>query len=1121
MDYPIPDALGGICEVVEGEIVATTEKETAQLARQHFKLLCGGPGVSLKRNREGVIPVGRKLRVGIVLAGGVAPGCVELVVGLRNALAQWNGGSELFGVKGGFRGLMAEDFVVLDKATVRDLQHTTGLAVIGSGKIPLSDSQIELCARSATKNKLTGLVVLGGCEAMLDALRLGHVLKAGGQPTCVLSVAKEAEGVYCNNDGTTGSSSRSVDVGYGFDSTVKFYSFLVGNLAVEARSSGCGYHFVRLKGAHNSFSVLETALHTHPNLCFIGEELRSLRRTLSDVISEMADVVCSRALAGKYHGVFLFPEAVLSFIAEVDELLQEVSSIASLHALDASYRLQGEYNKVTDARSADIPVPEILARLSPSCRAFASTLPLWYLEQVSGRHDAFSETGIAHVQVERLFSTLVADELKKRENSGRYLPSADPRQAFKPHHHYFGYESRSQEPSEIDRCLGYALGHSVQALLTTEYTGYLVRMSNPSDDPRQWVPQASPLSAMIVGKKVRYPTSGDTGWGTRVVPKIKAGEVNLDTYAFQSLCMLRERWKVDDEYRASSGFWSTGMSVVPRLEALHRKHAGQGLLVSDEDKWTELCELVKRTVVDESAFVRNRLRSKTRLPMVLRGGCRITRLMGSFQVVSNSTQAGFLTGRPLSVAVLFSGKPSSGEHNVLAGAFDHLKAKNAETTVLGVHNGFEGLAKGNLVHVTEELLASVRNQGGGYLLGTDTSRAFSDRSLGACCETIAKWQLDGVLVVADRTGLSTGHRLASILNEMFLRCKVSFAVRSAEGDTRAAPFNHIPIGFDTSAKTSSLLVSNIMEDSRTSNNRWHFVRAIGRHSSHLVVETSLNTRPNYTITVEHIVQHRTTLMDLVRQVASLVSARYKTNHKLHGVVLLPEGLSTSLSDINHLIQELNSVQWVGFPSGSMISVVGGVSAASKQLLARMPDWAKTQLFTDRDADNRVRSSAMDPERLLAAMVSSYLRETDPDVPFRYWCHSLCHQTRSSLTSNFDCDYAYVLGHLAGLLLEDLDTPSGLVAAASNLGQPVDQWELFGIPIKALFPHVKDVDKNVLLPHVPVDLAGRVYQQLRDREESWRLVDAYPLRSDIAHFKAVLDHRGSRTVEIESAPLPKL
>ncbi|MCK5218987.1 6-phosphofructokinase, partial [bacterium] len=71
------------------------------------------------------------------------------------------------------------------------------------------------------------------------------------------------------------------------------------------------------------------------------------------------------------------------------------------------------------------------------------------------------------------------------------------------------------------------------------------------------------------------------------------------------------------------------------------------------------------------------------------------------------------------VAVLFSGGPAAGGHNVLAGL---KKVLGPDNILLGVKGGPKGLLEGKLLEIKEEDLAWLLNTGGFDFLGTDRTK---------------------------------------------------------------------------------------------------------------------------------------------------------------------------------------------------------------------------------------------------------------------------------------------------------------------------------------------------------------------------------------------------------------
>lgn len=149
--------------------------------------------------------------------------------------------------------------------------------------------------------KLDGLVIIGGDDSNTNAAILAEYFLNEGCRTKVIGVPKTIDADL---------RSEEIEISFGFDSAVKTYAELIGNIARDALSSKKYYHFIKLMGRSASHITLECALLTQPNLAFIGEEKR-------DVIKQIADLIEKRGALEKNYGVILLPEGLIEFMPEL------------------------------------------------------------------------------------------------------------------------------------------------------------------------------------------------------------------------------------------------------------------------------------------------------------------------------------------------------------------------------------------------------------------------------------------------------------------------------------------------------------------------------------------------------------------------------------------------------------------------------------------------------------------------------------------------------------------------------------------------------------------------------------------------------------------------------------
>lgn len=291
-----------------------------------FPQLFGQPSVELVTSEGRNVNCEQKLRVGVVLSGGQAPGGHNVIAGIFDYLQEHAPESVLYGFKGGPAGIMRNKVVEITAEFLFPYRNQGGFDIICSGRDKIETPEQFQHAQDTVKAlDLDGLVVIGGDDSNTNAALLGEYFRAKNVKTHVIGCPKTIDGDL---------KSKQVPTSFGFDTACKIYSEMIGNIMVDARSTGKYYHFVRLMGRAASHITLECALQTHPNIAIIGEEVCLHKLTLRQVTNAMADVVCKRAAMGNHYGVFLIPEGLIDFIPEVQHLIAELNEILATSVCD-------------------------------------------------------------------------------------------------------------------------------------------------------------------------------------------------------------------------------------------------------------------------------------------------------------------------------------------------------------------------------------------------------------------------------------------------------------------------------------------------------------------------------------------------------------------------------------------------------------------------------------------------------------------------------------------------------------------------------------------------------------------------------------------------------------------
>ncbi|XAR61495.1 Diphosphate--fructose-6-phosphate 1-phosphotransferase [Bertholletia excelsa] len=467
--------------------------------------------------------------------------------------------------------------------------------------------------------------------------------------------------------------------------------------------------------------------------------------------------------------------------------------------------------------------------------------------------------------------------------------------------------------------------------------------------------------------------------------------------------------------------------------------------------------------------------------------------------------AQIITDHPaIRVGVVFCGRQSPGGHNVIWGLHNALQIHNPNNILLGFLGGSEGLFAQKTLEITDDILTTYKNQGGYDLLGRTKDQIRTTEQVNAAMAACTALKLDGLVIIGGVTSNTDAAQLAETFAEAKCPTKVVGVPVTLNGDLKNQ-FVETNVGFDTICKVNSQLISNVCTDALSAEKYYYFIRLMGRKASHVALECTLQSHPNMVILGEEVSASKLTLFDLTKQICDAVQVRAEQG-KYHGVVLLPEGLIESIPEVYALLQEIHGLLGQGV---SVDHISSQLSPWASALFEFLPPFIRKQLLLFPESDDSAQLSQIETEKLLAHLVEAEmnkrLREgTYKGKKFNAICHFFGYQARGSLPSKFDCDYAYVLGHICyHILAAGLN---GYMATVTNLKNPVKKWRCGAAPITAMMtvkrygrgPGASSIGKPALHP-ATVDLKGKAYELLRQNATKFLMDDVYrnpgPLQFD--------------------------
>ncbi|GHT69446.1 pyrophosphate--fructose 6-phosphate 1-phosphotransferase [Spirochaetia bacterium] len=497
------------------ELGAPTESLADQKnLRELFKNTYGKPLATFVQGKNDKI--GRKLAVGVILSGGQAPGGHNVIAGLFDGLKKGNPESKLYGFLRGPSGLIDNKTVEITPAFMDEYRNTGGFDMIGSGRTKIETAE-QFAASLATAQKLAldAVVIIGGDDSNTNAALLAEYFEAhgtSGSKIQVIGCPKTIDGDLKN---------EYIETSFGFDTAVKTYSELIGNIERDANSAKKYWHFIKLMGRSASHIALECALQTQPNICLISEEVEAKKLSLGQIVDQICDSVTKRTANKENFGVVLIPEGLVEFIPEMKALIAELNDVM---AHDASeFASEGEFL---------IKIDWLGKKLSPASTAVLKSLPPEIAEQFLMDRDPHGNVQVSRIETEKLLIGMVEKRLAGLKAAGKYSGS------FSALGHFFGYEGRCAFPSNFDADYCYSLGFSAFVLIASGLTGYLSSVRNLCAPAAQWIAGGVPLT-MMMNMEQRHGSQK---------PVIKKALVELDGAPFKALEAARSTWAVKTSF---------------------------------------------------------------------------------------------------------------------------------------------------------------------------------------------------------------------------------------------------------------------------------------------------------------------------------------------------------------------------------------------------------------------------------------------------------------------------------------------------------------------------------------------------------------------------------------------
>ena len=375
--------------------------------------------------------------------------------------------------------------------------------------------------------------------------------------------------------------------------------------------------------------------------------------------------------------------------------------------------------------------------------------------------------------------------------------------------------------------------------------------------------------------------------------------------------------------------------------------------------------------------------------------------------------------KPRKIGVVFSGGPSPGGHNVIAGLFDAAKQANPQTKVFGFLMGPDGIIEGDYVELDKELVDRYRNVGGFTMIKTGRTKIDNQKKMRLSRETCKSLGLDALVVVGGDDSNTNAAFLAQEMMEDGIQ--VIGVPKTIDGDIQVHDANGkvlcaMSFGFHTAARAFSQAIANLCTDASSDVKYWHVCKVMGRVASHLALEVALQTHANMTLIGEDLsdyvdearlekarkdgvvdyTAYGMTLRHLSRVICDAIMDRAAVG-KNYGVLVVPEGVLEFINEIQVFIIKLNTIIayynnmhdkdfHTAFPTLDdkleyLRRLVRGIrkdishnvwNARDDELFNDIPNFFQEGLLTERDSHGNFQFSQVKTEKVLLDLVKDYL-----------------------------------------------------------------------------------------------------------------------------------------------------
>ena len=246
------------------------------------------------------------------------------------------------------------------------------------------------------------------------------------------------------------------------------------------------------------------------------------------------------------------------------------------------------------------------------------------------------------------------------------------------------------------------------------------------------------------------------------------------------------------------------------------------------------------------------------------------------------------------VAIVCGGGPAPGMNAVISAVTN--TAYRHGWDVLGIYEGFSRLGRGekNYIRLDPSNTNRIHLTGGCILKMSRFNPTKKESDLRTVVETLTELGVTHLVTIGGDDTAYSSSKVSEFARSIGRTINVVHVPKTIDNDL-PLPEGIPTFGFETARAFGMTEIQNLMEDARTSNNRWYFAIAMGRTAGHLALGMGRSAGAAVTIIPEEFPQEKIRLQQVVDIITGSIVKRRLVG-KSYGVAVIAEGVIEKIAE---------------------------------------------------------------------------------------------------------------------------------------------------------------------------------------------------------------------------------